>query len=180
MGAPSRPPRIPRRPKQPPTPTKHTPSNSHPINSATRAPATDPHSPNRDNAHSRVRDVQSGQADGAPDLRRRRLRRQQSVESGAGLYHQRAVGAEHDGAVGAGGAGQVLLPGGREPLGEVRTLEGQISRAAQALQGQGLPVPAAELHSQGVGWGCYATTRMGRMDQAKSRIGMYSMQNRIA
>ena len=36
---------------------------------------------------------------------------------------QGAVGAEHDGAIGAGGAGQVLLPRGREPPGEVRTPE---------------------------------------------------------
>jgi hypothetical protein len=84
----------------------------------------DQSNPNRDNAHSRIRHVQSGQADSSPNLRRRGLRRQQGAEGRAGLDHQRAVGAEHDGAVGAGGAGQVLLPGGREPLGEVRTLEG--------------------------------------------------------
>ena len=76
-----------------------------------------------DNAHSRVRDVQGGQAYRAPDLRRRRLRRQQSAQGRAGLRDQRAVGAEHDGAIGAGGAGQVLLQRGRQPLGEVRTLE---------------------------------------------------------
>lgn len=33
------------------------------------------------------------------------------------------MGPEHDGAVNKGGDGQVLLQGGREPLGEVRPLE---------------------------------------------------------
>ena len=74
-----------------------------------------------DNAYSRVRDVQGGQAYSPPYLRRRRLRRQQGAQGRAGFHNQRAVGAEHDGAIGAGGAGQVLLQRGRQPPGEVRT-----------------------------------------------------------
>jgi hypothetical protein len=90
----------------------------HPIN-----PRNQLRAPTTDNAYSRVRDVQGGQAYSAPDLRRRRLRRQQSAQGRTGFRDQRAVGAEHDGAIGAGGAGQVLLQRGRQPLGEVRTLE---------------------------------------------------------
>jgi hypothetical protein len=48
--------------------------------------------------------------------------------------------------------------------------------AAQALEGQGLPVPAAELHSQGVEIAA-RWEKEERFGEGATRIGMYSMQS---
>lgn len=77
-----------------------------------------------DHADPRVRDVQGAEAHGAAHLRRRRLRRQQSPESGPGCDHPGAVGAEHDGEVNTGRDGEVLPREWGEPLGEMRAFEG--------------------------------------------------------
>lgn len=74
-------------------------------------------------AHSRVRPLPRQETDRPSHLRRRRLRRPDALEAGAGRHHPRAVGAQHDGTVGARGVGEVLFSRGGESFGEVWGVE---------------------------------------------------------
>lgn len=72
------------------------------------------------NANARIRCLPCQKAKGPANLRRRRLQRHKKAKGSSRCDHQGTVGQVHDGAIGERGVKQVLLPGGKQSLGQMR------------------------------------------------------------
>ena len=137
-----------RRPQQLPNPAPPSPlstirSSRRPTDNNTHHhhPHPRPHpQPSQQNANPRIRPLPRQETHRATDLQRRRLRRPNAPEAGAGRHHPRAVGAQYDGPAGARGVGQVLLSRGGQSSGEVRRAERYVSPCFFREGGEGLEV----------------------------------------